>query len=132
MARYNHLAARVRLLERSGSAPTSAPLAPPGPTVAEAVIASAAEIHGILDERLGKHFHSLSVAARAACQSGLMPDHLARRVQRLAGSANCLRHTTAWAARAVAEEVHLSCATPAVPRQLQSSRCGQLVVATDP
>lgn len=83
----NALAARVRVLEKSGRSECD---------LVALILAGARKAHDALDRAVGAHSHNLTVAARRAAKHGLIDMGVLGKVRRLATAANALRHVTAF------------------------------------
>lgn len=86
----NALAARLRIMERAlGTRQVQI-----SGDLCTHILTAARRVHEILDGRMACHSHTLQAGIRQAARRGLIPDHLTKRLMRIAKSANIVRHTT--------------------------------------
>jgi hypothetical protein len=99
----NSIAARLRILESDHLASREDANGGSVDTELTAhIITAAGKLHGELDRSLGSHHHSLNAAIRA-CRDRL-PEHLSRRLLRLAASASAVRHVSTYSLEVLLEE----------------------------
>jgi len=108
VAALNSLAARLRILERQDL--NGVCKCDEQACIIADIIGAARRIHEIIDMKVGAVHHGPAAAIRSAGRVAGLPQHLTRRLLRVARAADVLRHVTRYSIAVVMQDLELSLA----------------------